>query len=147
MKRYFLQPAASARLEEIYRYSIEQFGPAQADKYLDGAFALFEDIAEKRVPWRRIPGEFGVGRVLHSIPEPFRFLETAFRRGGRDRRNPSPPHGPGAAIARGCLGAVNIAGLLSRRPLLSACTRDQRQLGSNRTMLVLPPFGAFPCPT
>ena len=60
MKKYFIQPAASARLEEVYRYTLKQFGPIQADRYLDGAFALFEDIVEKRIAWRRIPGEFGV---------------------------------------------------------------------------------------
>ena len=60
MKKHLLQPAASARLEEIYRYTFQQFGPAQADRYLDGAFALFEAIAENRVTWQRIPPEFGV---------------------------------------------------------------------------------------
>jgi toxin ParE1/3/4 len=60
VKKYFIQPAASARLEDIYRHTVRQFGPAQADRYLDGAFALFEDIAQRRVTWRRIPGEFGV---------------------------------------------------------------------------------------
>lgn len=60
MSSYFIQPAASARLEEIYRYSLQQFGRAQADRYLDGAFARFDDIAERRVTWRRIPSEFGV---------------------------------------------------------------------------------------
>jgi toxin ParE1/3/4 len=58
--RCFIQPAASARLEEIYRHTVRQFSPAQADKYLDGVFALFEDIAQRRVTWRRIPSEFGV---------------------------------------------------------------------------------------
>jgi len=57
---YFIQPAASTRLEEIYRYTLQSFGPAQADKYLDGAFGFFEDIAQRRVAWKRIPGEFGV---------------------------------------------------------------------------------------
>ncbi|MCO5160278.1 MAG: type II toxin-antitoxin system RelE/ParE family toxin [Mesorhizobium sp.] len=60
MREYLLQSAAAARLEDIYRYSIEQFGVAQADRYLDGVFELFEDIAAKRITWRRIPGEFGV---------------------------------------------------------------------------------------
>ncbi len=60
MKRYLLRPAASARLEDIYRHTVQQFGPAQADAYLDGVFALFEDIAEKRVAWQRIPSEYGV---------------------------------------------------------------------------------------
>ena len=60
MRKYLVQSAASGRLEEIYRYTLQQFGPVQADKYLDGAFALFEDIAQKRVTWQRIPREFGV---------------------------------------------------------------------------------------
>lgn len=60
MKKYLVRSAASARLEEIYRYTVKQYGAAQADRYLNGAFDLFEDIAEKRVAWRRIPGEFGV---------------------------------------------------------------------------------------
>ncbi len=60
MRKYFIQPAASARLEDIYRHSLQQFGRAQADRYLDGAFARFDDIAERRVTWRRIPSEFGV---------------------------------------------------------------------------------------
>ena len=60
MKRYFIQPAASARLEDIYRYTLQHFGSRQADTYVDGAFALFEDIAERRIAWRRIPHEFGV---------------------------------------------------------------------------------------
>jgi toxin ParE1/3/4 len=60
LKRYFIQPNASARPEDIYRFSFQRFGQAQADRYLDGAFALFEDIAARRIIWRRIPGEFGV---------------------------------------------------------------------------------------
>ena len=60
MTKFFIQPAASARLEEIYRYTVQQFGMVQADRYLDGAFALFEDIAARRIAWRRIPAEFGV---------------------------------------------------------------------------------------
>jgi toxin ParE1/3/4 len=60
LKRYFVQPNASARLEDIYRFTLQRFGPAQADRYLDGAFALFEDIAARRIIWRRIPREFGV---------------------------------------------------------------------------------------
>lgn len=60
MNTYFIRPAASARLEDIYRYTLQNFGTAQADKYLNGAFALFEDIATRRVTWMRIPQEFGV---------------------------------------------------------------------------------------
>ncbi|MFN4271227.1 MAG: type II toxin-antitoxin system RelE/ParE family toxin [Aliihoeflea sp.] len=60
MTRYLLRPAVSAGLEEIYRHTVQQFGSAQADAYLDGMFALFEDIVEKRIGWQRIPSEYGV---------------------------------------------------------------------------------------
>ena len=73
MRRYFLQPSASARLEDIYRYTTKQFGPAQADAYLDGFFALFEDIAERRITWRRIPSEFGVDGFMARYRSHFVF--------------------------------------------------------------------------
>ena len=73
MKKYFDQSAAAARLEDIYRFTHEQFGPVHADKYLDGAFELFEDIAEKRVTWRRIPEEFGVDGFFTSYKSHFVF--------------------------------------------------------------------------
>ena len=73
MRRYFLQPSASARLEDIYRYTTRQFGPAQADAYLDGFFALFEDIAERRITWRRIPSEFGVDGFMARYRSHFVF--------------------------------------------------------------------------
>ena len=60
MKTYLIQSAAAGRLEDIYRHTLEQFGPAQADKYLDGLFELFDEIATKRITWQRIPSEFGV---------------------------------------------------------------------------------------
>jgi len=64
VKKYLIQPAASARLEDIYRYTLQHFGSRQADTYVDGAFALFEDIAERRIAWRRIPLEVGVDGYL-----------------------------------------------------------------------------------
>jgi toxin ParE1/3/4 len=73
MNKYLLQSAASARLEDIYRHTMKQFGPAQADKYLDGIFALFDDIAEKRVTWRRIPADFGVDGYLAPYGSHFVF--------------------------------------------------------------------------
>jgi len=73
VKKYFVQPAASARLEEIYRHTLERFGPAQADRYLDGAFELFDDIAAKRITWQRIPGEFGVEGYLARYHSHFVF--------------------------------------------------------------------------
>jgi toxin ParE1/3/4 len=73
VRKYLLQPAASARLEDIYRHTTAQFGSVQADTYLDGAFALFEDIAEKRITWRRIPSEFGVDGYMARYQSHFVF--------------------------------------------------------------------------
>jgi len=77
VKKYLLQPAASARLEDIYRYTLKQFGPNQADAYLNGIFALFEDIAEKRVTWRRIPAEFGVDGYMARYRSHFVFWKMS----------------------------------------------------------------------
>jgi toxin ParE1/3/4 len=55
-----VQAAAGRRLDEIYRYTRDSWGEAQADRYMRGLFDRFADIAARRVPWRAIPAEFGV---------------------------------------------------------------------------------------
>ena len=60
MSGYRLEPAADHRLDEIYDYTADTWGEAQADAYVGGLFARFEAIAARRIPWRRIPAEFGV---------------------------------------------------------------------------------------
>jgi toxin ParE1/3/4 len=54
-----LSPAADARLDEIYVYSCETWGDAQADRYIRGLFAAFAAIARREIVGRRIPAEFG----------------------------------------------------------------------------------------
>jgi toxin ParE1/3/4 len=51
---------ASHRLDEIWRYTAETWGEAQAECYLHGLFECFQAIADRRFPWRPIPAEFGV---------------------------------------------------------------------------------------
>ena len=63
MKRepgYRVQVGAGRRLDDIYVYSRETWGEDQAQSYIRGLFARFEDIAQRRFPWRAIPAEFGV---------------------------------------------------------------------------------------
>lgn len=55
-----IQAAALVRMEDIYRYSAGRWGEAQAERYIRGLFARFEDIAARRLPWRPVPAEFGV---------------------------------------------------------------------------------------
>lgn len=60
MSRFRVQAAAIRRIDEIYRYTAETWGEAQADDYVRGLFARFEAIAARRFPWRPVPAAFGV---------------------------------------------------------------------------------------
>lgn len=55
-----VQEAASRRLDEVYRYTLEQFGAAQAERYIEGLFEAFSKIAAHGVVSRPVPADFGV---------------------------------------------------------------------------------------
>ncbi|MDE0059459.1 MAG: type II toxin-antitoxin system RelE/ParE family toxin [Defluviicoccus sp.] len=55
-----VQEAAALRIDEIWRYSREQWGEAQADAYVTGLFAAFEGIVTGAEASRPIPAPFGV---------------------------------------------------------------------------------------
>ena len=55
-----IQEAASVRLDEIYRYTRDTWGEAQAETYITGLFAAFEQIETRGVHSRAVPAEFGV---------------------------------------------------------------------------------------
>ena len=55
-----VQQAASHRLDDIYRYTRERWGEAQADSYIGGLFDAFARIETHGVTSRPIPAEFGV---------------------------------------------------------------------------------------
>jgi toxin ParE1/3/4 len=55
-----VQQAASHRLDDIYRYTRDRGGEAQADRYLTGLFDAFGRIDTHGVTSRPIPAEFGV---------------------------------------------------------------------------------------
>jgi toxin ParE1/3/4 len=55
-----VQEGASRRLDEIYRYTRDRWGEAQADRYVTGLFAAFERIEAHGVPSRPVLAEFGV---------------------------------------------------------------------------------------
>jgi toxin ParE1/3/4 len=55
-----IQRIAGHRLDEIYVYTRNEWGEAQADRYLKGMFARFESIAAREFPWRAIPVDFEV---------------------------------------------------------------------------------------
>ena len=55
-----VQEAASHRLDEIYRYTRDQWGAEQAERYITGLFEAFGKIATHGVTSRPVPAEFGV---------------------------------------------------------------------------------------
>lgn len=55
-----VQEAASLRLDEIYRYTRDRWGTAQADRYVTGLFEAFARIEGHGVASRAIPAEFGI---------------------------------------------------------------------------------------
>ena len=46
MAGYRLSKDAVEDIKRLYRYGLGQFGPPQADRYLDGLFDRFDSIAE-----------------------------------------------------------------------------------------------------
>ena len=60
MTSFKVQDAAGHRLDQIYAYTRDTWGEAQAERYIRGLFDKFEAIAAHRFPWRPISAEFGV---------------------------------------------------------------------------------------
>ncbi|HEX7954273.1 MAG TPA: type II toxin-antitoxin system RelE/ParE family toxin [Burkholderiales bacterium] len=60
MTSYRVQHAAGRRIDDIYTYTRERWGQDQAERYIRGLFARFEDIVERRIAWRDVPRELGV---------------------------------------------------------------------------------------
>lgn len=60
MKRVVVSQAADAALTDIYGYTEENRGTAQADHYVGGMLGLFDEIAAGSTLKRPIPPEFGV---------------------------------------------------------------------------------------
>ncbi|WP_417607860.1 type II toxin-antitoxin system RelE/ParE family toxin [Primorskyibacter flagellatus] len=55
-----VQEAASLRLDDIYRYTRDRWGPEQADRYITDLFAAFEKIDSHGVVSWPIPAEFAI---------------------------------------------------------------------------------------
>lgn len=55
-----IQEAAACRLDEIYRYTRDRWGVRQANRYMNGLFAAFDGIVDRRTASRPVPAELGV---------------------------------------------------------------------------------------
>lgn len=60
MSGYRLLRSVEPRLDEIYLYTLDNWGEAQADQYINGLFDRFEAIVHNAFPWRPIPAEFKI---------------------------------------------------------------------------------------
>lgn len=58
MTQFLVQNAASFRIDEIYRYTLNQWGEEKAEAYIVGLFKDFEKIGSHEVFSRPIPAEF-----------------------------------------------------------------------------------------
>ena len=52
--------AASLRLDEIYRYTCDHWGEAQAERYISGLFDRFDQIETHGALSKPIPADFAV---------------------------------------------------------------------------------------
>lgn len=59
MTRYALSPAANASIDEIFVYTLEQWGAEQARSYLETLFGTFEAIVEGTARSRDAKSAFG----------------------------------------------------------------------------------------
>ena len=69
-----VQEAASVRLDEIYRYTRDTWDEAQAETYITGLFAAFEQIEKRNVHSRPVPAEFGVEGYFFRYERHFVYL-------------------------------------------------------------------------
>ncbi len=60
MTQFLVQNGASFRIDEIYRYTLRQWGTVKAKEYITGLFDSFEKIETHELLSRPIPAEFGV---------------------------------------------------------------------------------------
>lgn len=60
MTAYEMLDEARHRLDEIFDYTYDRWGEAQAVRYVDELIDRLEAIASRSIPWRRIPAQFGV---------------------------------------------------------------------------------------
>ena len=60
MTNFTVSAIAGQRLDEIFAYTRETWGQAQAEAYVRSLFTCFDRIARRDQVWRAIPAEFGV---------------------------------------------------------------------------------------
>ena len=71
MARFLVQEAASHRIDEIYRYTLDRWGAVKAEVYVTGLFEAFEKVETHEVLSRPVPAEFGVDGFFFKYEKHF----------------------------------------------------------------------------
>lgn len=71
MANYLVQKSASFRLDEIYQYTLNQWGVEKANTYISELFDTFSTIEEKKRLSRNIPSEFSVRGYYYQYKKHF----------------------------------------------------------------------------
>jgi len=74
--RVRIQEAAVRRLDDIYVYTRQRWGKAQADRYIRGLFNAFEQIRPRSMMSRPIPAAFGVEGFFFKYERHFVYWKT-----------------------------------------------------------------------
>lgn len=71
MAQFLIQEAASYRIDEIYHYTLKQWGSDQAKAYIEGLFASFAGVVKREVLSRPVPAAFGVDGYFYRYEKHF----------------------------------------------------------------------------
>ncbi len=71
MTTFLVQGAATHRIQDIYRYSLERWGKKTADEYINGLFISFNGIIGRNVVSRPVPADFGVDGFFYRYRKHF----------------------------------------------------------------------------
>lgn len=64
------------RLDEIYRYTLGEWGEVQAERYIRGLFESFDRILDHGVVSRPVPAEFGVQGYFYRYEKHIVYWKT-----------------------------------------------------------------------
>lgn len=71
MASFLIQQAAAFRLDEIYRYSLAQWGKKAAQDHINGLFDSFAAIETNQVFSKPVPAEFAVKGYFYQYQKHF----------------------------------------------------------------------------
>ena len=76
MKPYLILRVAGFRLDDIYQNTLANWGQKQAERYIEGLFEHFENIASGKVLLRPVPAEFEVDGMVSRYEKHFVYSKT-----------------------------------------------------------------------